>query len=251
MDTSLSSAGRLIATESAFFAAKGECDNMKELGVEKYQFVATLDSRTSDICRSMDMKVIPMKDFQPGVTAPPLHCWCRSCTVPYMEDIPKGFRAARDEKGYTTHVPDMTYKDWKKVFVDKKVPIDLYQRNTPGADIIKEKALSGEINLNVNADKQGRHDKSSKLYREGKSYMTISMDEIQGIVNKYAGTGYIPMVEGGDWKNKESITLPREVGIIITGKSRKELPTNRITIHYSKTGVHVVPSMPVSKEEQE
>ena len=94
MGVSRSNAARLVATESAFFASKGELDNMKELGVENYQFLATLDRRTSDICRSMDMKIIPMKDFQPGVTAPPLHCWCRSCTVPYMGENAEGLRAA-------------------------------------------------------------------------------------------------------------------------------------------------------------
>lgn len=120
MGVSLSNAGRLIATESAFFAAKGSLDSLKDLGVEKYQFVATLDRRTSDICRSMDMKIIPVKDFQPGVTAPPLHCWCRSCTVPYMGDNAEGLRAARDEEGKTTYIPDMPYKDWKAVYVDKK-----------------------------------------------------------------------------------------------------------------------------------
>ncbi len=124
MGTSLSSAGRLIATESAFFASKGELDNMKELGVEKYQFLATLDSRTSDICRSMDMKIFPLKDFQPGVTAPPLHCWCRSCTVPYMGENAEGLRAARDEKGKTMTIPDMAYEDWKAVYVDKTKTLD-------------------------------------------------------------------------------------------------------------------------------
>lgn len=128
MGVSLSNAGRLIATESAFFAAKGSLDNLKDLGVEKYQFVATLDRRTSDICRSMDMKIIPVKDFQPGVTAPPLHCWCRSCTVPYMGDNVEGLRAARDEEGKTTYIPDMPYKDWKEIYVDKKMTIEEWEK---------------------------------------------------------------------------------------------------------------------------
>lgn len=124
MGVSRSNAARLVATESAFFAAKGELDNMKELGVEKYQFLATLDRKTSDVCRSMDMKIFPLTDFQPGVTAPPLHCYCRSCTVPYMGDNADGLRAARDEEGKTTYIPDMSYKDWKAVYVDKTKTLD-------------------------------------------------------------------------------------------------------------------------------
>ena len=128
MGVSRSNAARLVATESAFFASKGELDNMKELGVENYQFLATLDRRTSDVCRSMDMKIFPLKDFQPGVTAPPLHCWCRSCTVPYLKEVPEGFRAARDDKGKTHYVPgEMSYKDWKAVYVDKKMTPEAWQ----------------------------------------------------------------------------------------------------------------------------
>lgn len=128
MDVSLSNAGRLIATESAFFASKGELDNLKELGVKEYQFLATLDRRTSDVCRSMDMKVIPIKDYQPGVTAPPLHCWCRSCTVPYMGENEDGLRAARDDEGKTTYVHgEMSYADWKSVYVDKKMTPEAWQ----------------------------------------------------------------------------------------------------------------------------
>ena len=58
-----------------------------------------------------------MKDYQPGVTAPPFHVWCRSVTVPYFDDeFNLGEKAARDvETGETYYVPsDMTYKDWKK-----------------------------------------------------------------------------------------------------------------------------------------
>lgn len=244
MGVSLSSAGRLIATESAFFAAKGSLDGLKYLGVEKYQFVATLDRRTSDICRSMDMKIIPVKDFQPGVTAPPLHCWCRSCIVPYMGDNAEGLRASRDEEGKTTYIPDMAYKDWKAVYVEKtKTLADIGQR-PPRHAIIEEKIASGEISLTVNQEKQARHDKNSPLYQEGRSYMLIPLNEIQDIVNQYAGTGFIPTDKRDEWKHKEVITLPYNVGVMVDEKTKKEVSTKRITIHYSKTGLHVVPTRP-------
>ena len=110
------------------------------------------------------------------------------------------------------------------------------------ADIIKEKVASGEISLTVNPEKQGRHDRSSKLYQDGRSYMTISMNEIQDIVNRYAGTGFIPTDKNGEWKRKETIVVPKEIGVVVDRKTNREIPTNRLTIHYSKTGVHLVPS---------
>lgn len=122
MNTSKQNAGRLIMTEEAYFSSAAQRDCFNELDVEQYEIVATLDSHTSDICRSLDGKHFPMKDFQAGVTAPPFHVYCRSTTVPYFDedfgDI--GERAARDEEtGKTYYIPDdMNYEDWKKTFVD-------------------------------------------------------------------------------------------------------------------------------------
>ena len=56
------------------------------------------------------------------MTVPPFHPNCRSVTAPYFDDeFELGTRAARDsETGKTVSVPeDMTYPEWKKVFVDK------------------------------------------------------------------------------------------------------------------------------------
>ncbi|MEZ3517019.1 MAG: minor capsid protein, partial [Lachnospiraceae bacterium] len=121
MNTSKVNAGRLIMTEEAYFSSAAQKDCFQDLGVEQYEIVATLDSHTSDICQNLDGQVFPMKDFEPGVTAPPFHVYCRSTTVPYFEEdfgqVEK--RAARGEDGKTYYVSaDMTYKEWKKSFVD-------------------------------------------------------------------------------------------------------------------------------------
>lgn len=121
MNTSKVNAGRLIMTEEAYFSSAAQKDCFHDLGIEQYEIVATLDSHTSDICQNLDGQVFPMKDFEPGVTAPPFHVYCRSTTVPYFEEDfgQVGKRAARGEDGKTYYVSaDMTYKEWKKSFVD-------------------------------------------------------------------------------------------------------------------------------------
>lgn len=120
MNTSKNNAGRLVMTEEAYFSSAAQKDCFESLGVEQYEIVATLDSHTSDICRSLDGKHFPMKDYQPGVTAPPFHVYCRSTTVPYFdEQFDIGERAARDEAtGKTYYIPDdMNYQEWKETFV--------------------------------------------------------------------------------------------------------------------------------------
>ncbi len=121
MNTSKVNAGRLVMTEEAYFSSAAQKDCFEDMDVEEYEIVATLDSHTSDICQNMDGKIFPMKDYEPGVTAPPFHVWCRSCTVPHFcENFGQnGQRAARGENGKSYYVPaDMTYPEWKNAFVD-------------------------------------------------------------------------------------------------------------------------------------
>ena len=121
MSTSKYNAGRLVMTESAYFNSAAQKDCFNDLGVEKYEVVATLDSITSDICQNMDGKVFDMKDYEPGVTANPFHPNCRSTTCPWFDDDfgEIGERAARGEDGKTYYVPaDMNYHEWKETFVD-------------------------------------------------------------------------------------------------------------------------------------
>lgn len=122
MNAAKSSAARLVMTESAFISGKAQRDCFAELGVEEYEFVATLDRKTSEICREHDGKVYKVKDYKPGTNAPPMHCWCRSCIVPYFGDDEgiSGERAARDpDTGKRVMVPaDMTYPEWEKKYVN-------------------------------------------------------------------------------------------------------------------------------------
>ena len=97
MNVSKAKAGRLVMTETAYFSSAAQKECFKELDVEKYEIVATLDGHTSDICQEMDGKVFQMSEYEEGVTAPPFHVNCRSCTAPYFDDeFTKGEqRAAR------------------------------------------------------------------------------------------------------------------------------------------------------------
>lgn len=134
-NTSKAQAGNLIMTENAYFSQLAQKDCFNALDVEKYEIVATLDSHTSEICKEQDGKVYDMKDYQPGITAPPFHNYCRSTTVPHFDDDfdLKGERAARDEDGKTYYVSDkMKYEDWYNKYVQDEVNL----KNTPKNDKI-------------------------------------------------------------------------------------------------------------------
>lgn len=136
MDVSKRAAGRLVMTEQAFFSAASQREAFKELDVEEFEIVATLDKHTSNICRKMDGKHFPMSKWEVGVNAPPFHVYCRSTTVPYFDDEEElgivGERAARNENGEVYYVPEnMTYNEWEQAFVKGGAKDDMEQLSLP------------------------------------------------------------------------------------------------------------------------
>lgn len=126
-NVSKSQAANLVMTEQAYFHSLATYDSFKSMGIKEYEFLATLDKKTTQMCRSMDGKHFPMSEYMPGATAPPLHPRCRSVTVPYFDDEYSdlfnngSMRAARNDDGKTYYVPaDMTYRDWEKKSIVQK-----------------------------------------------------------------------------------------------------------------------------------
>ncbi len=115
-----SRAENLIMTETAYFRSEGQRRCYKELDVGEFENCATLDSRTSEVCRDMDGTHFPVSEMQPGLNCPPFHNRCRTATCPYFNDefTAAEVRAARAEDGsYYTVPADMTYREWERDFV--------------------------------------------------------------------------------------------------------------------------------------
>ena len=112
-------AGRLVMTESAYFASAAQKDCFTALGVEQFKIVASFDKDTCPLCGALDGKVFKMSEYQVGLTAPPFHPWCRCCTCPYFEDMEGiGERWTRNPDGTAHKVPaDTKFEDWKKANV--------------------------------------------------------------------------------------------------------------------------------------
>ena len=126
-------ASRLIMTESAAYHSKAKERCMKDLGCEKYEVIATLDDRTSSICRSMDGKVFDMKDYQVGVTASPFHANCRTVTAPYYDKIDGdiNLRASRTKDDDYELVDVKDYQDWYDNYVEKNNKSSIIKENIP------------------------------------------------------------------------------------------------------------------------
>ncbi len=105
-------ARRLVRTETTCVANMAELYGYKELDIDKYEFSACLDSRTSDLCRELDGKVFKRNSAQAGVNLPPMHPFCRSTTLPVLpseEDLDKELAELGDEIG-----ADVDFDEWER-----------------------------------------------------------------------------------------------------------------------------------------
>lgn len=103
---------------------------------------------------------------------------------------------------------------------------------------IREAIRRGDYPLTINPEKQARHMAGTAL--PGRSVITISQEELQQIVNMQAGHGTIRFDKKGDWDGLEKIDAGKTIGYTIN-REGVIIETTRAKIHYSKTGVHVVP----------
>lgn len=115
-------ARRLIHTETAFFKGQGDLMTYDKLGVDKYEYLATLDGKTSKACQDLDGQVFRVKDATPGKNYPPMHPHCRSTTVAYFEDRERdGMRVARGADRETYKVPEgLKYHEWRAKYGSPK-----------------------------------------------------------------------------------------------------------------------------------
>jgi len=78
-------ARRLVWTEASFILNQAHLHAYKNAGVEEYELVAIIDSKTSDICRRMHGKVFRFDELEVGVNFPPFHPNCRTTFIGVFE----------------------------------------------------------------------------------------------------------------------------------------------------------------------
>lgn len=72
---------KLGISESTAVGSLSRQEIFKELGVSKYQFYTRADERTCGECGALHGRIFPMSAFEVGVTASPIHPYCRCWEV--------------------------------------------------------------------------------------------------------------------------------------------------------------------------
>ena len=119
-DIRLSDAQRLVRTEANNVHNQSDLQFYKDSGYAKYEFVATLDMHTSDICKKLDGQIFNTSDAVVGQNFPPMHPNCRSTTIAVVEDdaetaknIPAqlGVNELLEQGGADAELPSVTSVD--------------------------------------------------------------------------------------------------------------------------------------------
>lgn len=168
MGVGLSNAQRLVRTELNYVHNQAALDSIRDAEMDYFRFVATLDSRTSTMCREHDGKIYPIDSADTGENIPPLHPRCRSIIVGSLggKELKGKTRIAKGDDGKYIHVPaEMSYEDFQKVYVEKIQTVDEWKeaRYIESA-IIKNNGKENNYTVNYSAiNKKEYHDKFDGL----------------------------------------------------------------------------------------
>lgn len=259
LEVSKSNAKRLVLTESSAIHSQSRKAMYERMGVEKYEVVATLDLRTSHICRKLDGKVFDVKDYERGITAPPFHVYCRSTTVPYYNDDIQAeienTRMARDpETGKSLRVENLTYKDWyDKYIVD-------YNDKKEYENIVS--ILGYKVVENVEKYKDIKYNDSERYNQINREVDTIRMiynhnsfsakfkERVRDIYYEFRSYGYELNMHGAERfikrLNKNEFTKEEILDILKKDFNMKQISDerpvkfyNNIQVIYSKNGIEI------------
>lgn len=136
MNVSKNSAVRLVRTELNYVHNQATLDSLKSANMEYFQFIATIDKRTSSTCREHDNNIYPVADAEVGTNVPPLHPRCRSTIAGTLDKkstsgsrTVKMAKANKNEATRYEKVPrNMDYDNWKAIYVDKSKSFTEWRR---------------------------------------------------------------------------------------------------------------------------
>lgn len=124
-------ATRLVRTEMNYVQNQASLDSIKEAEMKYFIFLATLDKKTSTLCRSHDRKIYPIDEAQAGNNMPPLHPHCRSTIAGNLTDYDtgRGKRTAKNKDGKRIIIPAaMNYDDYYKVYIEKSMSFSQWEK---------------------------------------------------------------------------------------------------------------------------
>lgn len=101
----------------------------------------------------------------------------------------------------------------------------------------------------IHLDKQGKHVRGHKNFIATNHPSVLTHPDPEALLRKYAGKGSPRgQLKPGKIGYKEVVQCEEIIGECVDVITKKSIPTNRMTIHYDKTGkAHIVPALPMQE----
>jgi SPP1 gp7 family putative phage head morphogenesis protein len=147
---------RLVITEMGHIAEQATSKAYEESGIEEYEYMATLESHTCEVCARLDGKIFKMSEKREGINYPLIHPHCRCTTVPYIEGLPdvkkRWMRDPITDKGRS--IENMSYNDWYKAMQQNAADSIIGIRTSDGVNItgISQHLVDRSLERNVSID---------------------------------------------------------------------------------------------------
>lgn len=196
---------RLLRTEVNYVLNQATLDGYKEAGIEKYEFSATLDSRTSQICSELHGEVFEIKKVAVGLNYPPMHPRCRSTTIPII-DYESLVKQGRDEIVEKELTPD------EESAIMRYIGSDSYKINEPlrnGTELTQDQKEWVEV-LDRALEKmpvyEGEVTRSLSFQLQGKEALREFLDEYK-IGNIKAYKAYTSTTVGNTYNSNGEVQI--------------------------------------------
>ena len=216
----------LVRTETSYVQNQTAAKSYEDAGCTEYEILTASDRRTCRRCAAQNGRRYLFTEMQAGENAPPFHPNCRCTILPVEgEEERLAKKAGPEELGFAVAKTGTAIEE--RIKLESSSPIR------------KEIQLEGTtFPLEVNPEKQKRHMAGDKSYIPGRSVIILPMEKIQELVYEKAGSGTITRMNAE--QIQEILDFEIEVGYTVNRKG-EAAKTSFVKIHYSKTGVHVVP----------
>lgn len=204
---------RLVHTEIARVQEEINQTWAKEHGIKYQMFMATLDYKTSQRCRSLDGKVFKFDDVNKPI--PPLHPFCRSTLV----NMPnKDWRPSeRLDNESKQKISWQTYEEWEKEYIKStgaigKIHKNDYKRKEKHAKIYYESirkrndditSIAKNTGININTIKKVKEHVFINKYNLAQGYTNFYPDYEMAVA-------WQRLIEGKNIKKSDIVLLHHE-----------------------------------------
>ncbi len=234
MGQSYKAAERLVRTEQGHIHNEADIRAYEAAGVEEYEFMATLEVRTCEVCGTLDGKHFPLGKKKEGVNFPLMHPNCRCSTVEYDPDDAMDW--------YNSGVPmpkDMTYTEWYEQQVKEHGAGWVEQERKKAYNTAKDKAQYEKIqkNLGKNAPRSFQDFQNIKYGGDYDTFKAYSRSMKSGELT--------PLADFELYKNTSKqidgslVGIKTSEGVVITGKSDHFISRVIGSVEQRRSGVEI------------